>query len=165
MDVQDAVGGSQYANWRTEGDGRGGIISVSESTVAKAQDGTPFVARIAYTWQIPDRLTPGTELSVTGALKLASSNLDFAQNDCGETYNTTAKDGSLKLETEYRSSMPVTIAEARIGCDKATGSVTGEAPFAGRSRFRTRQPPTGSLYVKFVLFQESSLLTVVYTYK
>jgi hypothetical protein len=165
VDVQDAVGGSQYANWRTEGDGRGGIISVSESTVAKAQDGTPFVARIAYTWQIPDRLTPGTELSVTGALKLASSNLDFAQNDCGETYNTTAKDGSLKLETEYRSSMPVTIAEARIGCDKATGSVTGEAPFAGSFTVPDKATADGILYVKFVLFQESSLLTVVYTYK
>ena len=162
---QSAAQSNDYANWSVEGDGRGGITSVSESTVASAEDGTPFTARMAFTWEIPDRLASGADMDISGAVKLASSNLKYANNACGDTYNATAEDGSIKVEMENGNSVPVSVAEARIGCDKATGSMTKVKPLTGRFTVPAKVDPDAFLKVRFVLFQQSHMVTVVYTYK
>ncbi len=124
---------NQDYTWSWDGDGRGGIVTTwaVENSVPAAH------ARLDATWQIPDRLTPGTEVDVSGSLK-ATLDFDSRANEfCGSgMHQLGPEDGWLNVSAvngsgvEGASSGPavpnppsVRIVDVSIGCDEAAGTM------------------------------------------
>ena len=165
--------------WRHEGDGRGGITGV---WTAQTSTGTA-TARMIGTWEIPDRLTPGTQVAVSGAIR---SELDFKSSaadwcssgmySAGPEYgwlDAFAMNEAAAQPGVGRTSVPEDqvqrLFSATIGCDTDTGTVSAEKTVDGMLAVPDRLAVTGDqvpyLVVGFVLNQHYDTVQVSFIYR
>ncbi len=182
VDVQvrhTSVSVNQDYDWRYEGDGRGGITGI---WTTRTSTGTA-TARMVGTWDIPDRLTPGTQVNVSGTVK---SELDFqsgAADWCsGGMYQLGPEDGSLDAfamneaaaePDTGRTAVPADqvqrLFSTMIGCDTGAGTMSAEKAVDGTLAVPDRLVVTGDqvpyLVVAFVLGQDYDAVQVSYIYR
>ena len=179
------AGGSvnQDYTWSYQGDGRGGIATKWEN----ALDTTTQTANLAATWEIPDSLTPGTDVDVSTALQLtnnfglqAGSPCDgmqselpgpevsylrpVAMNETGTDLDSVGK-GVLGTGGQ-QISIPASV---MLGCDTATGSLvlekSGSGSFKVPDRLVAPAGQTPYLVIVFIVHQAADEVRVSYIYK
>jgi hypothetical protein len=182
VDVQvkhTGVSVNQDYDWKYEGDGRGGITGI---WTTRTSTGTA-TARMVGTWDIPDRLTPGTQVNVSGTV---TSELDFksgAADWCsGGMYQLGPEDGGLDAFAMNEAAAQPDIGRAAvpadqvqklfftmIGCDTGSGTMSAEKTATGTLTVPDRLAVTGDqvpyLVVGFVLDQDYDTVQVSYIYK
>ena len=169
---------NQDYTWSWDGDGRGGI-----TTIWKTAYGTPASATMAASWQIPDRLTPGTSVDVSGELAVTIDYTSQAGDSCaGGLYQVGPEDGWLAVRAlNETGSEPdvagyalapaqrIAIMNAAIGCDTATGkmvqSKTASGSFTVPDRLVPAAGQTPYLVVLFSVDQDLDTVTVAYIYR
>jgi hypothetical protein len=170
---------NQDYDWRYEGDGRGGITGIWTTQTSKG----PATARMIGTWEIPDRLTPGTQVSVSGTIR---SELDFKSSAAewcsGGMYQGGPEDGYLDAFAMNEAAAAADIGRTAvpddqvqrlfsvsIGCDTDTGTVSAEKAVDGTLMVPDRLAVTGDqvpyLVVAFVLDQHDDTVQVSYIYR
>ncbi len=170
---------NQDYDWTYEGDGRGGITGV---WTTRLSTGTA-TARMVGTWDIPDQLTPGTQVAVTGTIK---ATLDFksgASDWCSSgMYQIGPEDGHLDAfamneaaaEPDIgRTAVPADQVQrllfTMIGCDTTTGTMSAEKTATGTLTVPDRLVATGDqvpyLVVAFSLDQDYDTVQVSYIYR
>jgi hypothetical protein len=165
--------------WKSEGDGRGGITGVWTTQLST---GT-VTARMVGSWDIPDTLTPGTQVTVTGNVKATLDFKSSAADWCSSgMYQIGPEDGGLdafamneaSAEPDIgRTAVPVDqvqrIFSVMIGCDTSSGTVSAEKSANGTLTVPDRLVVTGDqvpyLVVAFVLDQDYDTVQVSYIYK
>ena len=169
---------NQDYTWSWDGDGRGGI-----TTTWKTAYGTPASATMTASWEIADRLTPGTEVDVSGGLSVT---LDFesqAADFCGSgMYQVGPEDGWLTARAfnetgagpdqagyTLNDAQRISILSASIGCDTATGkmvaSKTASGSFTVPDRLVAPAGQSAWLVVLFSVMQDLDTVSVAYIYK
>ena len=164
--------------WAFEGDGHGGITTLWTSAI-----GTPASARVDATWQIPDRLTPGSEVDVSAGLKVAIDYESQAESWCAEgMYQGGPEDAFLQAlalnETGTEpdpaglglpDSQRISIVGTSIGCDDAGGKMVRAKSESGSFSVPDRLVPaagqTPFLVVTFMVDQYMDAVSVSYIYK
>lgn len=164
--------------WVFEGDGRGGITTVWTNAI-----GTPASARLDATWQIPDRLTPGSEVDVSGGLKVAIDYESLEGSFCAEGMSQAGPEDAFlqaralnETGTEpdpvglgLPESQRISIMDTRIGPDDASGKMVREQSASGSFTVPDRlvAPPgqTSFLVVEFMVDQYLDAVWVTYVYK
>jgi hypothetical protein len=176
---QIGVSVNQDYDWKYEGDGRGGITGI---WTTRTSTGTA-TARMVGTWDIPDRLTPGTQVNVSGTV---TSELDFksgAADWCsGGMYQLGPEDGGLDAFAMNEAAAQPDIGRAAvpadqvqklfftmIGCDTGSGTMSAEKTATGTLTVPDRLAVTGDqvpyLVVGFVLDQDYDTVQVSYIYR
>jgi len=172
--AKDVTGESTFT---TEGDGRAGI-----STTWATAFGTPASVRVEATWMLPDRLTPGQEVTVTAGARTSTtfkSQLDsfcadgmgqyspedgwvgvVAMNETGS--EPTAAYGSVAEENQWR------VLSERFGCDAPSGKVVRDTSGSGSFTVPGRLVPGAGQNAYLVLvievkqFNDSVVVAHVY---
>jgi hypothetical protein len=182
VDVQvrhTSVSVNQDYDWKYEGDGRGGITGV---WTTQTSTGTA-TARMVGTWDIPDRLTPGTQVSVSGTIKSKVGFKSGAAEWCsGGMYQLGPEDGSLDAfamneaaaapdigRTAVPADQVQRLFSTMIGCDTGAGTMSAEKTATGTLTVPDRLVVTGDqvpyLVVSFVLDHDYDAVQVSYIYR
>lgn len=142
------TGGSGYYSVTMKGDGRGGLTIVWESTAFYQSDGSPRSGQGDYTWQVPESFKPGTQVVVTGGVKLTE-----------DAANCVVDDAYLASYVDVVSTDP--LFQGRVHCKDESGGQAVSGSFAAPARTVSRS----SFVVDFVVSIGNSMVTVTYTYK
>ena len=169
---------NQEYTWSFEGDGRGGI-----TTTWRTAYGTRASATVTASWHIPDRLTPGTDVDVSGELAVTIDYESQAASLCaGGMYQVGPEDGFLIARAlnetgaepdlagyTLTNAQRISIVGASIGCDSVTGKMVPAATASGSFSVPDRLVPAAGqsawLVVLFSVMQDLDTVSVAYIYK
>ena len=149
---EECIGDCGWDLFAVKGNGRGGLTAVWKSNKYFKSDGsgTPLSGQGDFAWDVPDSFKPGTQVAVTGGVKLTE-----------DAANCVVDDAYLAAYVDQVTDDP--LFQGRVTCKGASGgqAVAGSftaptAPFADGS---------SSLKVDFVVSMGPESVTVTYTYK
>ena len=172
---RDVTGDSVFT---AEGDGRAGI-----STTWTTTGGTPASARVQATWTLPERLTPGQDVTISGGARTSTSFDSQLDSFCAEGMaQLSPEDGSVRVvalnETGSAPSGAYgsvsdenrwNVLGAPYGCDATSGKVVREVSTSGAFTVPARLAPgageTAFLVLVIEVSQFNDSVVVLHVYR
>jgi len=147
---EQCIGSCGYDTFDVKGNGRGGLTAVWTSTMYAKSDGsgTPLSGQGDFVWDIPDSFKPGTQVAVTGGVKLTE-----------DAANCVVDDAYLAAYVFDVSTDPMF--QGRVTCKGASGGQAVAGSFTAPAKTSDGSP----LEVEFQVSMGPEAVTVTYTYK
>jgi hypothetical protein len=144
------IGDCGYNTFEVKGNGRGELTEVWTSTRYGKSDGsgTMLSGQGDFTWNVPDSFKPGTQVAVTGGVKLTE-----------DAANCVVDDAYLAAYAHQVVDDP--LFQGRVTCTGASG---GQA-VAGSFTAPAKTSDGSALEVEFMVSLGSESVIVTYTYK